>query len=206
MQNDRQSHWNAVYSSKAETDVSWFQQTPAPSLESLARVQARRGDAIIDIGGGESRLVDSLLADGFKSLTVLDLSATALAHARARLGDRGDRVTWIAADATTWQPPQSYDVWHDRAAFHFLTAESDQQAYLDRLKQSLNPRGHVIFGTFAPDGPEKCSGLPVVRHDSDSLARLLGTSFALIDWRRHDHVTPWGAVQKFQFSTFRSNT
>lgn len=201
---DRHSHWQNVYSTKGEADVSWFQEVPDISLELLALVGAVPGRSVIDIGGGASRLVDSLLERGFSDIAVLDLSEAALAAARARLVDRGDAVTWIAADATAWAPDEAaYDIWHDRAAFHFLTEPDDQAAYIERLKRSLRPGGHVIIGTFAPDGPEKCSGLPVMRHDADSLAALLGEEFSLVDHRRHEHATPWGSVQKFQFSTFR---
>ncbi len=200
---DRETHWENVYSSKGEAEVSWFQETPAPSLELLGLTGAQSSSAIIDIGGGASRFVDSLLAQGFESVTVLDLSAAALASARARLGSKGNRVKWIVADATEWQPSEIYDVWHDRATFHFLTGEKEQNAYIQRLKHALRVGGHVIIGTFALDGPEKCSGLPVARHSAESLAALLGTDFALVDSRRHEHSTPWGAVQKFQFSTFQ---
>ncbi|HEY8137351.1 MAG TPA: class I SAM-dependent methyltransferase [Methylocystis sp.] len=203
---DRKAHWENVYTTKGEAEVSWFQETPVPSLELLELVGAQPSSAIIDIGGGASRLVDCLLARGFENITVLDLSATALASARARLADRGGKVKWIAADATQWRPPENYDVWHDRAAFHFLTREEEQKAYIQRLKQALRRGGHAIIGTFAPDGPEKCSGLPVARHDAESLSAILGADFVLVDSRRHEHATPWQAVQKFQFSTFRRVT
>ena len=199
----RQSHWEDVYSSKGESEVSWFQENPATSLALLELVDARPSSAIIDVGGGASRLVDSLLARGFENVSVLDLSTAALASARNRLGVKGSKVTWIVADATTWEPPETYDVWHDRAAFHFLTHEAEQAAYIVRLKQALRHGGHVIIGTFALDGPEKCSGLPVTRHSAESLAALLGSDFTLVDSRRYEHATPWQAVQKFQFSTFR---
>jgi hypothetical protein len=120
-----------------------------------------------------------------------------------RLGDTGDKVKWTVADATEWNPPEAYDVWHDRAAFHFLTHERDQKAYIQRLKTSLRRGGHVIIGTFALDGPEKCSGLTVARHSAGSLSILLGDDFVLVDSRRHEHATPWQVIQKFQFSTFR---
>jgi SAM-dependent methyltransferase len=187
---DRETHWENVYTTKAETEVSWFQETPAPSLDLLGLTGAKSLTAIIDIGGGVSRLVDSLLAKGFENVTVLDLSAAALASARARLGRKGTRVKWILADATNWQPSEIYDVWHDRAAFHFLTGEREQNAYIRHLKHALRVGGHVIIGTFALDGPEKCSGLPVARHSAESLAALLGTDFALVDSRRHEHSTP----------------
>ncbi len=121
---------------------------------------------------------------------------------RIRLGDAGNRVKWIVGDATEWEPPQLYDVWHDRAAFHFLIEEQQQQAYIERMRRGLRIDGHVIMGTFALDGPEKCSGLPVTRHSAESLSMLLGKGFSLIDSRRNEHTTPWGAVQRFQFSTF----
>ena len=203
MSDDRRLHWENVYSTKGEADVSWFQESPAPSLDLIHLVQAKQSDAIVDVGGGASRLVDSLLAEGLGHVTVVDLSAAALDKARKRLGAKGDRVTWIAGDATHWEPPEAYDIWHDRAAFHFLTDAVEQAAYIERLKRALKIGGHLIMGTFALDGPEKCSGLPVARHSAESLANLLGAGFKLIDSRRHDHSTPWDSVQKFQFSTFQ---
>jgi trans-aconitate methyltransferase len=199
----RQAHWENVYTTKGEKEVSWFQENPAPSLELIALTDVSEEAAIIDIGGGASRLVDDLLARKFRRLTVLDLSGAALAAAKLRLGNRGACVQWVVADVTKWEPTGTYDLWHDRAAFHFLTDHADQSAYVDRLKRAVRPGGHVIIGTFAPDGPERCSGLPIMRHDATTLAAILGSGFALIDTRRHDHATPWGAVQRFQFSTFR---
>jgi SAM-dependent methyltransferase len=203
MTDDRKLHWENVYSTKGENDVSWFQENPAPSLELIHLVQAKQSDAIVDVGGGASRLVDSLLVDGFGDVTVLDLSAAALDTVRKRLGAKGNEVMWIAVDATLWEPPRTYDIWHDRAAFHFLTDAAQQAAYIERLKRALKMGGHLVMGTFALDGPEKCSGLPVARHSSDSLGELIGPGFELIDSRRHDHSTPWGSVQRFQFSTFK---
>ena len=200
---DKQTHWENVYTIKAEGEVSWFQETPSPSLELLERIGVTPAAAIIDVGGGASRFVDGLLAQGFETITVLDLSAAALAAARIRLGKTGATVKWIVADATKWHPLEAYDIWHDRAAFHFLTHQRDQQAYTQRLKQSLRRGGHVIIGTFAPDGPETCSGLPIARHSAESLSALLGDDVVLVDSRRHEHTTPWKSVQKFQFSTFR---
>jgi trans-aconitate methyltransferase len=197
----RQHHWEKVYTTRGESEVSWFQETPALSLELIALVGAMPNSAIIDIGGGASRLVDHLVSRGYQDLTVLDLSAAALASARSRIGGKADRVTWITAGL--WQPSRSYDVWHDRAAFHFLTEPNDQAAYIARLRRALRAGGHAIIATFAPDGPERCSGLMVSRYDADALAATLGAGFELIDTRRHDHTTPWGSVQKFQFSTFR---
>lgn len=200
---DRQAHWENVYTTKGEKEVSWFQENPAPSLDLIALTGLSEDAAIIDIGGGASRLVDDLITRKFSRLTVLDLSEAALAAARKRLGDRGADVHWVTADVTRWEPIQTYDLWHDRAAFHFLTHHADQSAYVDRLKKALKQGGYVIIGTFAPDGPDRCSGLPIVRHDATTLTAILGNDFVMIDTRRHDHATPWGAVQRFQFSTFR---
>jgi trans-aconitate methyltransferase len=196
-------HWENVYRSKGEREVSWFQETPAISLALIAATGAARQSALIDVGGGASRLVDALLAEGYTAVTVLDLSPSALAAAQARLGARSAQVTWIAADVVTWKPPQRYDVWHDRAAFHFLTAPADQAAYAACLHAALKPGGHAIIATFAPEGPERCSGLPVVRHDAASIGAVLGAAFALVETRRHDHATPMGTTQRFQFSVFR---
>jgi SAM-dependent methyltransferase len=201
----RKSHWESVYTTKGEREVSWFQENPAISLELIALAGLPEGASIIDVGGGASRLVDVLLQRNIGQITVLDLSAAALDATRKRLDAKGAGVKWVVADITTWQPTQTYDLWHDRAVFHFLTDSADQNAYLDRLKKAVKRGGHVIIGTFALDGPEKCSGLPVIRYGSESLSALLGTDFKLIDARRHDHVTPWGALQRFQFSTFRRN-
>lgn len=203
MTKENQAHWDKVYADKHETEVSWFQETPDMSLDLIAAAEATPEQAIIDIGGGASRLVDALLARGFERITVLDLSHVGLERTQDRLGVAARAVTWLVADVTTWEPPQTYDIWHDRAVFHFLTEGKEQQAYLDRLRRGLSIGGRVIFGTFAPEGPEKCSGLPVTRHDSASLSRLLGPAFTLTDNRRHDHQTPWGSRQAFQFSTFQ---
>jgi trans-aconitate methyltransferase len=200
---NRKTHWETVYTTKGENEVSWFQDNPAPSLELIDRVGPEPDSAIIDIGGGASRLVDCLLARGFRRLTVLDISASALDVAKARMGSRSEAVQWIVADVTTWQPAQRFDLWHDRAAFHFLVDPADRGAYIARLKQALVPGGHAIIATFAADGPEKCSGLPVNRYDPAGLAKELGEGFTLLESRRHDHATPWHSSQRFQFSLFR---
>jgi SAM-dependent methyltransferase len=200
---ERQAHWAEVYATKAETEVSWFEATPAVSVALIRATGAARDAAIIDVGGGAARLADALLRDGYTAVTVLDVSEPALAAARARLGDRASSVTWIAADVTTWQPSATFDVWHDRAAFHFLTEAADQTAYVARVRQALRVGGHLIIGTFAPDGPDRCSGLPVRRHDAASLGAVFGHAYALIESRPHDHLTPFGRMQRFQFSRFR---
>lgn len=200
---DPRAHWRGVHAAKTEAETSWHQEKPAISPDLIALAGAVPTSAIIDVGGGASPLVDLLLAQGFRDLTVLDLAEEALTRARERLGPLAANVAWIAADATTWTPPRRYDIWHDRAAFHFLTDASDRRAYLDRLRAALAPGGHAIIATFAPDGPEKCSGLPIVRYDASTLSATLGDDFDLVAERRHDHVTPWGSVQKFRFALFR---
>ena len=200
---DRQAHWENVYTTKTEKEVSWFEESPTISLDLIRSTRAGLDAPIIDIGGGASRLVDALIDNGFEALTVLDLSKTALARAQARLGMRGAKVRWIVEDVTTWEPSETYQVWHDRAAVHFLTEPKDRAAYAERVAWAVRPGGHVIIGTFAPDGPERCSGLPVVRHDAASLGEILGSAFELMESRRHAHQTPMGATQRFQFSRFR---
>jgi SAM-dependent methyltransferase len=199
----RQAHWQNVYTSKGENEVSWFQESPAPSLALIAEIGAAPNSAIIDIGAGASRLVDELIGRGFRDVTVLDLSAAALEAAKARLGERASRAHWLVADATTWEPSQAYDIWHDRAAFHFLTEERDRAAYITRLRQGVRSGGHAIIATFALDGPEKCSGLPVMRYDAARLALTLGSGFKLLQSQGNDHATPWGSHQCFQFSVFQ---
>lgn len=200
---ERRAHWENVYQTRGEREVSWYEESPSISLDYIRATGAKPGASIIDIGGGASRLVDTLLDEGFEAVTVLDLSEKALATSKARLGARGAKVQWVAADVTTWEPSQTYDVWHDRAAFHFLTDPKDRAAYAARVLRAVRPGGHVIIGTFALDGPERCSGLPVVRYDAVSLSKILGPSFKLIESRNHAHQTPMGAIQRFQFSRFR---
>lgn len=199
----RQAHWEEVYTSKGATDVSWFQDNPAPSLELIERARGGRDIRIIDIGGGASRLADGLLEGGFRHLAVLDISAAALDLAALRLGRRASEVQWIVADVTEWHPSRRFDVWHDRAVFHFLIDPADRAAYVARLKEAVVPGGHAIIATFAADGPDTCSGLPVRRYDAALLAGELGAEFTLVESRPHDHVTPWNSIQRFQFSVFQ---
>lgn len=200
---DRTTHWQNVYATKGEAEVSWFQNSPTISLEMIRAANPDRNAAIIDIGGGESRLVDALLQDGYRDVAVLDLSTNALDVVKRRIGTAASTVDWIVADVTIWQPAKTYDVWHDRAAFHFLTDPWDRAAYVERLRSAIAAGGHVIIATFAPDGPEKCSGLPVQRHDSASLSGELGPEFELVEARSEMHQTPWHSTQAFQFSRFR---
>jgi SAM-dependent methyltransferase len=201
---ERQTHWENVYRTKDERDVSWFQERPEVSLELIRSSGANADAAVVDIGGGAARLVDALVDAGFGNITVLDLSERALATAKARLGTRSAKVKWIVADVTAWEPSEAaYDVWHDRAAFHFLTELADRAAYAARVLRAVRPGGHVIIGTFAPNGPERCSGLPVVRHDATSIGAILGPAFELMESRDDAHQTPMGTIQRFQFSRLR---
>jgi SAM-dependent methyltransferase len=200
---DRRAHWQDVYSSKDETEVSWFEQSPAISLDLIRRAGAHSGTSIVDIGGGASRLVDALLEHGYQSVSVLDISEQALSVARARLRARASQVRWIEADVTRWEPEQKYGLWHDRAAFHFLTDPNDRRAYVERLMRATSSGAQVIIGTFALDGPDRCSGLPVTRHDVVSLEQAIGASFEREETRPYEHRTPGGGIQRFQFSRFR---
>jgi len=198
----RQFHWEQVYRSKGEAGVSWFEKSPTLSLALIHATGIGTKAAIVDIGGGASRLVDALLHEGFEDVSVLDLAPAALATAKARLGTRSAKVNWLEADVTTWNPPRAYDLWHDRAVFHFLTEAADRAAYAKCAAKALRVGGHIVIGTFAPDGPERCSGLPVMRHDAATIGAILGGAFSLVESRRHAHRTPAGAIQRFQFSWY----
>ena len=203
MKENRKDHWEMVYATKRENEVGWFQDDPAPSLELIERAHPGRDTEIIDIGCGASRLVDGLVGRGFRRVTALDISAAALDLAALRLGRRASEVRWIVADVTEWNPSRCFGIWHDRGAFHFLVEEADRAAYVARLKEALVPGGHAIIATFAADGPDACSGLPVHRYDAAGLATELGEEFTLLDSRPHDHLTPWNSSQRFQFSIFQ---
>ncbi len=199
------AHWDEVYAVCPEAALTWHQDVPQPSLD-LVTARLRPGAPVIDVGGGTSRLVDALLARGFGPVSVLDLSGAALAASRARLGEAAAQVHWIEADIIEWVPPQRYALWHDRAVLHFLTAQAQREAYVAALERALAAGGHAVIATFADDGPEKCSGLPVQRYSPEALAAMLERHapgvFAAQTSLRHDHVTPKGAVQKFQTSVF----
>jgi len=202
-----QEHWDEVYGARSEDALTWFEATPVLSLD-LVRAHLQPGDLFLDIGAGASRLVDALIEEGFGPLTVLDLSAAALAVSRQRLGPKANDVAWVEADITTWQPEREYAVWHDRAVFHFLTGAEDRAGYARALAQALRPGGIAIIATFADDGPEMCSGLPVVRYAPEALAqeldRLLPGRFEMLEARRHMHITPKGNRQSFQYSVFQN--
>jgi SAM-dependent methyltransferase len=198
---DRTVHWQTVYTTKGEDEVSWFEESPDHSLDLIFRAWTGRNASIVDVGGGASRLVDALVARGQSHITVIDLSAAALDTAKSRLPSASN-VTWVVADITRWEPDGAFDVWHDRAAFHFLTDIADQIAYVGVMSKALKLGGIAIVGTFAPSGPEKCSGLTVARHDAEGLKRIFGQKYKLLSSEPYQHTTPWKSVQDFQFSTF----
>ena len=198
----RKQHWDNVYTSKAPSQLSWYQAVPAVSLTLIRASGITPFAKIIDIGGGASTLTDHLLADGFHEITVLDISATALDQSRQRLGIAADQIDWLVADITTWQPKTRFDLWHDRAVFHFLTDPGDRLAYLTTLKNAAAPGATIILATFALDGPERCSGLPVQRYSPETLAKELGSEFTLVETAPEDHHTPSGSAQRFVYCRF----
>ena len=199
---DPRDHWQAVYQRKRPEEVSWYQATPAPSLAALDRLGATQAMSLVDIGGGASMLVDALLERGWRDLTVLDIAEPALAASRARLGEMGAEVRWQVADIRDWRPGRRFDVWHDRAVFHFLTDEPDRDGYKRALAEGTSTGSLVLIATFAPDGPAQCSGLPVRRYDAAAMAAELGAGFTLLaDWPE-THLTPWGDRQSFQWCAF----
>jgi deazaflavin-dependent oxidoreductase (nitroreductase family) len=198
----RARHWSEVYQGRDVETVSWYQPEPKASLQLIDALGVEPGQAVVDVGGGASLLVDRLLVRGFSDFTVLDISAEALAASRRRIGsDR--RATWITQDLLSWQPRRQYDLWHDRAVFHFLTSDSEVDAYRMVLDRSLAADGAVVIGTFAPDGPTTCSGLPVARYDADGIASALGPRFAVVRRVRELHLTPGGTVQPFTWVALR---
>jgi ubiquinone/menaquinone biosynthesis C-methylase UbiE len=193
-------HWEHVYRTRPVDQVSWYQEHPESSLRLIRGTGVPKTAKIIDVGGGASKLVDDLIADGYSELTVLDLSPTALNAARERLGARASAVKWIEGDVTRADfLPFEYDVWHDRAVFHFLTSAEDRDAYVSAVLKTVKRGGHVIVATFAQDGPDHCSGLPVMRYSADALHSEFGASFALVAQEKETHETPSGLVQQFLY-------
>jgi SAM-dependent methyltransferase len=199
----RRTHWDGVYSAKRFTDVSWYQELPARSLQQVLATGVEVGEPLIDVGGGASTLVDYLLEQGFEDVTVLDISAAALEQARERLAARSSAVEWVVGDVTEFVADRRYGVWHDRAVLHFLTDAMDRGRYVSALRSALAPGGYAIISTFGPDGPLKCSGLDVRRYSVELLGQLLGPEFVLVDEVLEDHQTPWGAAQQFLHTIWR---
>ena len=196
-----QAHWEGVYGTKAPTEVSWFRPHLDTSLALIQRVASDpSSSAIIDVGGGESTLVDDLLSSGYGDITVLDISRVAIEHTGRRLGAAGSLVKWLVGDITEiGLPKQAYDVWHDRAVFHFLTEAEQRLAYVRQVTAAVKPGGHVIIGAFGLEGPSKCSGLDVIRYDPGSLHAEFGGRFRLMESRQELHQTPFGTTQPFLY-------
>ena len=202
---DSKAHWEAIYRTKRPDQVSWFQPEATMSLALIRRIAPDPTVAIIDVGGGASRLIDGLLAAGYRELCVLDLSPTALAEARRRVGPAGAAVTWLEADVLeATLPPAAFDVWHDRAVFHFLIEAADRARYAAQARRAVRPGGHVLVAAFADDGPTQCSGLPVARYTASALHEAFGAGFRLVDSAREEHVTPSGATQAFMYCVFET--
>lgn len=200
------SHWEHVYQTRATDVVGWYQSEARTSRALIRAVAPDPGAAIVDIGGGASVLVAELLAEGYRHLTVLDLSGAALEKARERIGARASAIVWQEADVLEYPlPGAAYDVWHDRAVFHFLTDADQRARYVRQMQQALRPGGHVVIGTFAMDGPEECSGLPVCRHSPDSLQEAFGRDFVRVASQQEVHVTPGETKQAFNWCVFRKN-
>jgi SAM-dependent methyltransferase len=200
---DRKQHWNHVFLTKAEQDVSWFESLPETSLQLLEAAGLDTDTCVLDVGGGDSRLVNHLAARGMNCLAVLDVSGAALARARSRLGSLAGVPTWLEADVAGEWTLKPMDIWHDRAVFHFLTSPDDRQRYRWHLLQTLKPGGAAIVATFSLDGPENCSGLPAQRYSPDALSVELGPELAMIQALPHIHTTPWGSPQSFVYCRFR---
>lgn len=197
---DRQTHWEKIYSEKASDAVSWYRPHLETSIELMEQAAADRSASIIDIGGGESTLIDDLLARGYQNVTVLDISQTAIDTTKKRLGTASKNVRWLIGDITTIKlEPRSYDLWHDRAVFHFLTSTDERGAYVRQVASAVKPGGYVIVSTFGPEGPTKCSGLDVVRYDEESLHKEFGVRFHLLRSSKELHQTPFGTVQQFLY-------
>ena len=197
---DPKTHWDKIYTTQAPESVSWYRAHLETSLALIERAAASRSANIVDIGGGESTLVDDLLLRGYKNLTVLDVSQTAIEVTKRRMGPAADQVRWLVGDILEiGLEPRAYDLWHDRAVFHFLTTQKDRIAYVRQVARAVKPGGHVIVSTFGPEGPTKCSGLEVMRYDADSLHDEFGGSFRLVESSKELHQTPSGRTQQFLY-------
>ncbi len=202
---NRKAHWENVYETKSPLEVSWYQKTPALSLELIDNANLKKDASIIDVGGGTSVLVDNLYNQGYTNLAVLDISKKALEHAQQRLGNAAQQIHWYEADITEFDSPQTFDLWHDRAVFHFLIQAADRQSYIKNLKAALKPNGHLIVAAFAIGGSEKCSGLDIVQYDANKLLNELGKSFELLEQHSELHLTPAHKEQAFSFFHLRYN-
>jgi ubiquinone/menaquinone biosynthesis C-methylase UbiE len=200
---DRKAHWEHIYNSKQLNEVSWYEPTPETSLSFFREFNTPLNSRIIDIGGGDSFLVDYLLSMGYTNITVLDISEGALNRAKARLGEKAELVKWIVADAAIFTPTEKYDIWHDRAAFHFLTNEPDIESYILTIERALNKDGRLIVGTFSENGPTKCSGIEIRQYSEQTLSQRLEAYFQKIKCITVDHLTPFNTLQNFVFCSFK---
>ena len=200
---DRKKHWEKIYQTKELKDVSWFQPRPTTSLDFVKQFNIPTTAKILDVGGGDSLLVDHLLDLGYRDVTVLDISDVAISKAQQRLGDRAKKVKWIVADAATFKPTEKYDFWHDRAAFHFLTQENEIENYIDIVQQSIKPSGILVVGTFSEQGPKKCSGIEIKQYSEVSMTDRLKKFFEKIKCITVDHKTPFDTIQNFIFCSFK---
>jgi ubiquinone/menaquinone biosynthesis C-methylase UbiE len=200
---NRKEHWENIYQTKPLNEVSWYQPIPEVSLSFFSQFNVPLTAKIIDIGGGDSFLVDHLLDLGYEDITILDISETAIARARQRLGDRAQKVKWIVADAAAFNPTEKYDFWHDRAAFHFLTHEKEIESYIDTIQRSMNSSGILVIGTFSEQGPKKCSGIEIKQYSEVSLTNRLNKYFEKLNCITVDHKTPFDTIQNFIFCSFR---
>ena len=203
MTQSTKTHWNTIYQNKKTTEVSWFQEKPTISLELIAALELEKSAAIIDIGGGDSLLVDFLLAEGYSNITVLDISEKAIARAKERMGNQAHKVQWIVSDVLDFMPKNSFDVWHDRAAFHFITSQSDVAKYMECCNNTLVANGTVLLGTFSKTGPKKCSGIPIVQYSEATLTSLFAPWFKKQSALHHVHQTPFETSQDFLFCSFK---
>lgn len=200
---DRKKHWENMYQTKQLKEVSWYQPIPDTSLDFIKQFNVPTTAKIIDIGGGDSFLVDNLLDKGFQDITILDISQAAIDRAKQRLGDKAKGVKWIVADAATFKPTEKYDFWHDRAAFHFLTEEQEITNYIDTARQNIKPTGILVIGTFSEQGPKKCSGIEIKQYSETTMTDLLKMFFEKIMCITVDHKTPFDTIQNFVFCSFR---
>ena len=200
MNNERKKHWENVYETKAPYQVGWRQEVPQTSLDFIKSCGLKKSAEIIDVGGGDSKLIDHLLDEGFENITVLDISAKAIDKAKQRLGDKAENVNWIVSDILEFEPDTSYDIWHDRATFHFLTSPEEIEKYITIAQNFVT--GYLTIGTFSEDGPQKCSGLPVTRYNEETIAYAFKSGFEKMQCIREDHTTPSEKVQNFLFCSF----
>jgi cyclopropane fatty-acyl-phospholipid synthase-like methyltransferase len=203
MTQSTKEHWDTIYNKKESDEVSWFQEKPLSSLKLVTNLKLNKNASIIDVGGGDSLLVDYLLAEGYTNLTVLDISEKAIHRAKERLGHRAKEVQWIVANILDFKPAKGFDLWHDRAAFHFLTDEQEISSYIETAQKNMNPNGVLVIGTFSKEGPKKCSGIEIKQYSETTMTVRMEIFFEKIMCLTVDHKTPFDTIQNFVFCSFR---